>query len=355
MEKIRLGLVGCGIMMKQHAKNVNMAENLEIVAVCDVDRKRAEEVASVLDSPLITTDYKMMTDYVDAVLIALPHDLHYESGMFFARQKKHILMEKPLCNLESECIRLIETCEAEGVILMCAYPVRYWPGVVKMKEMIDSGEYGKVMQMSVWTEQLTKFSDTSWMASSRLGGGQFFSHGCHYIDIMLWFLGNPVSGMHFGTTVGTPWMLSEGTSVAILKFENGALGYHGATWGARGTKLGSNFQIHTEKGLIEYDVHDDIIRLYDSQAEHIPGEYDRERINGSLSESNYKEVWNGKNESGGKQTHFEISHFADCVLNGKKPLTDGRSALKGLQVIWKMYEAEKTNTVADLRGLGLTE
>ena len=85
--------------------------------------------------------------------------------------------------------KLIETCKEEGVTLMCAYPVRYWPGVVKLKEMIDSGEFGKVMQMSIWTEQLTKgLDETGWGNTARIGGGQFFSHGCHYIDLFLHFL-----------------------------------------------------------------------------------------------------------------------------------------------------------------------
>ena len=52
-------------------------------------------------------------------------------------------------------------------------------------------------------------------------------------------------------------------------------------------------------------------------------------------------------------TQYEIRHFVDCVINGQKPLTDAKSALTGLRIIWKMYEAEKNGMVADLRGLGL--
>ena len=77
-------------------------------------------------------------------------------------------MGKPLCNSEEECIRLMETCEEEGVVLMCAYPIRYLPGVVKLKELIDSGDFGKVMQMSIWTEQLTKTVEGDWKSNARL-------------------------------------------------------------------------------------------------------------------------------------------------------------------------------------------
>ena len=223
---------------------------------------------------------------------------------------------------------------------MCAYPVRYWPGIVKLKEMLDSGEYGKVFMMSVWTEQLTYREWDHWITTARLGGGQLFSHGCHYIDLLLWFLGQPVSGTHTGTNVGTEWMLREGTSAVTMKFESGAVAYHGATWGARGTRLGYDFQVHTEKGMLDYDHRAGTITFYSREQVHKPGEY---------SKGTVEVLWNAGD--GQKATNNEIDHFVDCVLNGKTPLTNGPETLRSLRVIWKLYEAERNNTVADLRGI----
>ena len=347
MKKLKLGLIGCGGMMKNHAKGIQELDCVEITAVCDINLEQANDVASVLNSPYVTADYKTMVDYVDAVLVVLPHHLHYPCGMFFAKNKKHIMMEKPLCNSEEECLRLIETCEENNVKLMCAYPVRYWQGVVKLKELIDSGKFGKIMQMSIWTEQYTEFWEDHWIGTAAIGGGQLFSHGCHYIDILLWFCGNPVCGSHLGTNVGTPWMLREGTSVVTMKFENGALGYHGATWGSRGTRLGCDFQIITEKGLLEFDFREGTVKLYDSLCEHVPGEVDRQP-------NEFKILWSRDAEAN-KETQHEVKHFVDCVMNDKKPLTDGRSSLQSLRVIWKMYDAEKQGIIADLRGLGLDD
>lgn len=347
---LKIGLIGCGKMMGSHVAGVKYVDNADIVAVCDVVRENAEKVAEELGGGVkIYTDYMDMVDDVDAVLIALPHDLHFECGMFFAMKGKHILMEKPLCNTEEECVKLIETCEERGLKLMCAYPVRYWTGIVKLKELIDSGEYGRIMQMSVWTEQLTGIDldftkpERKWLGTARLGGGQLFSHGCHYIDIMLWFLGEPEYGSHVGTNVGTPWMLREGTSAVTIKFKNGAIGYHGATWGARGTRLAYDFQIQTEKGLLDYEHRSGEIRFYDGIAVHEPGE--------TYSPQRSKVIW--KRADGlGKQTQHEIRHFTECVLEDKEPLTSGRVALQSLRVIWALYNAENNHTLADLRGLG---
>lgn len=218
MQKIRMGVVGCGNIANSHVKSISTLDGeVEVSAVCDIDASCAAKAAAVLGAKIIAVDYKEIISHVDAVLIALPHDLHYETVMFFLQSCKHVLMEKPLCNSEEECLRLIETAECNKKILMTAYPVRFWPIVVKMKEFVDSRMYGDVFQMSIWTEQFTKYTEDHWALSSRrLGGGQCFSHGCHYIDLLLWFLGKPVKGVHFGTNYGTPWMEKEGTSNAVL-------------------------------------------------------------------------------------------------------------------------------------------
>lgn len=342
MAKIRLGLIGCGAMMKVHARTINeCTDELEITAVCDVIRDRAVEVAEHLgNNPFICTDYQEMVDHVDAVLVALPHDLHYECGMFFVKHKKHIMMEKPLCNSEEECLKLIEACENAKLTLMCAYPVRYWPGIVKLKELVDSGEYGKIFKMSVWTEQYTHYPEGHWGTTAKLGGGQLFSHGCHYVDLLLWFLGQPVSASHMGTNMGTEWLMREGTSALVMKFASGAVAYHGATWGARGTRLGYDFQIHTEKGLFDYDHAAGTVTFYSRAEAHEPGK---------PAVTNKEVLWD--EGDGRKNTNNEIDHFVDCVLNGKTPLTSGRTALESLRAIWKIYNAEKNGIVADLRDI----
>lgn len=124
------------------------------------------------------------------------------------------------------------------------------------------------------------------------------------------------------------------------EFASGAVAYHGATWGARGTRQGYDFQIHTEKGLLDYDHHAGRITFYSNEAVHNPG---------SPSRSTQEILWD---QGGGeKLPQNEINHFADCVLHGKTPITNGRAALESLRVIWKLYDAEKHNAVADLRDI----
>lgn len=319
-----------------------LSDRMEIAATCDIERERAVRAAELYGAPVAVEDYRELTDLVDAVLVVLPHDLHHETGMYFLKAGKHVLMEKPMGNTEEECLELIRTAEETGMVLMTAYPVRFWPLVVKLKELVDSKRYGDLFQLSIWTEQYTEPPEGHWARSAkRLGGGQFFSHGCHYIDLMLWLMGKPLRGTHVGTRFGTPWMEREGTSNVAIEFESGALGYHFGTWGARGTRLGYSIHAHCTGGLLEAHISDR--KLY--------AHTNIKPENANMENASDTELLM-EDESGGKYTHFEIEHFLSCIRDGTKPLTDGLTSLEGLRVIWKLYEAERNGTVADLRGLG---
>ncbi len=349
MGKIRFGIVGCGAMGNTHLPAMQAVSDIaELSSVCDIVEERAKTAQTVLGAPHMTTDYREMIGHVDAVIVVLPHHLHREVGEFFMKNGVHVLMEKPMANTEEECLSMIKTRDESGVTLMTAYPVRYWPAIVKLKELVDSGEYGDLFHMSIWTEQYTNYSadaqKSAWTGSAKtLGGGQLFSHGCHYIDILLWFLGNPVEGTHVGTNFGTPWMEREGTSNVAIRFENGALGYHMGTWGARGTDHGYCFQLHTTKGMLEYRLNQGEIRYYRNIKSDLPSIED--------GKCNIEVLW--KEDDKTKKTQLEMRHFFECIRDHKKPLTDAEGSLQGLRVIWKLYEAEEAGKVADLRGLGL--
>ncbi len=334
MEKFHLGLIGCGAMANTYSRQFhNLKSRAQMVVTADIDEGRAKRVAEKFEAKKAVTDYREMLDDVDGVIIALPHHLHYEVAKECLEAGKHVLLEKPMANTEKECLDLMEIAKKADRVLMLAYCMRYHPLVTKMKELLDEKVYGDVFQVSVWTEQHTEYPPEHWASkASQLGGGQLFSHGCHYIDILLWYLGRPIKGTHVGTNYGTPWMEREGTSNVAIEFEGGKLGYHFGTWGARGSRLRYSFHAHCTEGMIEAAIsHGKLIA-------HANGE---EKLLIEIEP--------------GKHTHKEVEHFLDCVETGQTPFTNVTEALQGLRVIWRLYQAEEENLVADLRGLGLDE
>ncbi len=339
---IQLALIGCGNMGGAHKERFDrLKDRMRVAATVDTDLDKAMSAKAMLGADLATTDYREALLHVDAVLIATPHHLHHPIGMGCIAQGKHVLMEKPLANTEQECLDLIHAAERAGVTLMVAYIQRYHPLTIKMGELIKSKTYGDAFHVSMWTEQYTRFPGAdSWAhKAATLGGGQLFSHGCHYIDLMLDWLGEPVEGTHIGTNFGTPWMEREGTSDVAIKFENGAVAYHGATWGARGTRLGYAFHAICTEGTLELDQFKGVLYLHRDNDGHA-GKFGEPQVLAT--------------ETGGlKHTDLEMSHFLDCVERGARPLTDGLRSLQSLRVIWRLYEAEQKGVIADLRGLGL--
>ena len=333
MAIVKLALIGCGGMSATHLRRFHLlSDRLRLVAAVDVDETKARQVQEHLPGVVVATDYRSVLDQVDAVLLVLPHHLHHAVAKHCLEAGKHVLLEKPMANSEAECLDLIATAARLDRILMIAYCMRFHPVVAAMKDELDNQSFGEVFQVSIWTEQMTRYPPGHWgHRAATLGGGQLFSHGCHYIDILLWYLGEPVSGTHLGTNTGTPWMEREGTSNVTMRFAGNRLGYHFGTWGARGTRLRYAIHAHCSEGMIEADI------TRHRLLAHVGGERKL------LMES----------EAGGKHTENEMAHFIDCIDRRQTPLTDGTASLQSLRVIWKLYEAEQRGVVADLRGLGL--
>lgn len=351
MSKLKIGLFGCGGMARAHAGRFEgLSDRMEVTAVVDIETKRAQAVADLLPNrPLVTDDYRKALPVIDAALVVLPHHLHHPVTIDCLNAGKHVLCEKPLANTEQECLDMIEAARRNDRILMTAYCLRFHPLIHKMREYIVKETFGKCFQLSMWTEQHTERPPDNWACrAAQVGGGQFFSHGCHYIDLMLWIMGKPLWGAHIGTNLGTPWMEREGTSNVSIEFEGGKLGYHFGTWGARGTVLSYSFHAHCEKGMLEYRFNNRLL-FYGGAETHVP---DRVANPSPFSAQQTVTVLD-EDSANTKPTQEEMAHFLDCIENGTQPITDPISSLEGLQVIWKLYEAETKHQLADLRGMGL--
>ena len=334
---IRIGLIGCGGMGDTHRAAIQQLQGrAQFTAAVDLDLQRARDTAELLECKMAATDCRQVFDEIDAAIVAVPHNLHHPIGLELLHHGKHLLMEKPLANSEAECLDLIGAAQENGVTLMVAYCMRFHPIVMEMERLLKAKTYGDLFQLSLWTEQHTQGKPGSWMHRvETLGGGQLFSHGCHYIDILLAWMGQPLLGTHIGTNFGTPWMEAEGTSNVTIKFENGALGYHFGTWGARGTRHQYAFHAHCTEGMLEGQLNQGRLLIHRGAQEQGPdtptGQEDL------LFEA-----------EPGKHVQNELIHFVECLESGRRPLTDGVRSLESLRVIWKLYEAEEQGVVADL-------
>ncbi|MNI24970.1 putative UDP-kanosamine synthase oxidoreductase subunit [compost metagenome] len=162
----------------------------------------------------------------------------------------------------------------------------------------------------------------SWFSQKdKLGGGVLFSHGCHYIDLLIWLLGNPVSVAGIGTRLGTEWMEGEGTHHSILQFESGALAQLFTSWGTKYRSRPALLHVHTTGGC--FILGSDMLEVITEEGRK------------TLYEAPQSKVANSS-------ALGEVEHFLDSIQTGTRPMTDGFEGMKSHRVIWALYSHQAT-------------
>ena len=347
---VRLGIIGCGTMARTHlSTKEKLSGRAHYTAFADTDFGRAERMANQAGNAVSVKDFHDMLDQVDALILAVPHDLHFDIASVCLQAGKHVLLEKPLAVTEDECEALVAADTSPDPVLMVGYIMRHDNLWTEMGRLIKEEVYGKAFQVSIWTEQYTDTSRGEWLGqAAKLGGGQLFSHGCHYVDLLLDWMGRPETGTHLGTNLGTPWMEREGTSSMTIKFAGGAMGYHMGTWGARGSRHSYAVHAHCTEGMLELNHANRTISLHRDKSggdlpslESIPADT-KNRISPS-------EVVIYCDEKVGKPAYSQLSVFIDCIEKKEKPAISAKASMASLRTIWRLYEAEEKGVVADLR------
>ncbi len=228
-DKVRMGMIGCGGMMRYHIKRTLGIADTEIVALCDISdeslQKTYDSSPEVKGLPVFK-DYREMLDKVelDAVQIATPHTLHFPMGMDALDKGLHVLMEKPMVCTVDHAKKLIAKAEEKGKEVLVSYQRHYQPEFRYIKKVIEEGQIGKITYLSaLQCQQWKKGTKGSWRQIPDLsGGGQLNDSGSHLIDITLWTTGLAVEDLSaYIDNLGTPVDINSALS---FRFTNGAQG-----------------------------------------------------------------------------------------------------------------------------------
>jgi len=189
----KVGVIGCGAILRRHVEAIEKNSNFQLVAVCDNQRdilNAAQKKYSVEGY----IDYKDMVGQapVDLVVIATPNALHVDQAVFCLNSKKDVLIEKPV-SLDPAGVGIIqEAARKNARRAYCILQVRLNPSVQVFKEAIEKGLLGTIRGMSMiqrWQRPMEYF--TGWRSIPEIGGGTLHECGIHYIDIMQYVLGIP--------------------------------------------------------------------------------------------------------------------------------------------------------------------
>jgi len=228
-EEIGFGVVGLG-MGKHHCRSVRDAEGARLVAVCDLDEERLQPVAELHGCKAYTSFDEMLDDdEIQVVNIATPSGMHAQMGEQAADAGKHLIVEKPADIVPERVDTLSEAGSRNGVKIGCIFQSRLNPLNIKIREAIRGGRLGRLIGIHghlPWYRKQTYYEGAhgTWKGTWDMdGGGSLMNQGVHTIDLIQWLGGRvkSVMGM-FG--VFDHDIEAEDQTVALLRFENGALG-----------------------------------------------------------------------------------------------------------------------------------
>ncbi len=226
-EKVRVGLIGCGVMGKSLASHLRTIEQAELVAVCDAVESAVKALAKEFGVWATTNlDELLGRDDIDAVLIATPAYLHAEQTVAAAKAGKHVFCEKPMALTVEECDRMIEACRENNVNLMVGQVLRYFPIHAKVKELVESGELGRLLCLTIYRlgSGFTGVWAKEWRKSKALSGGMLMEVNIHELDYLLWVGGEVESVFAVGDNFLHPDCDYPDCVLVTLRFRNGALG-----------------------------------------------------------------------------------------------------------------------------------
>lgn len=223
----RVVLIGGGIIARNHLDAIRQTEELDAAAVADVDEAKGRSLAAEYGIAFYR-DYKEMVirEKPDIAVIALPHHLHVSCAVWCAGQGCHLLLEKPMALNVRQCDEILEAVSSSGVKLMVGHTHHYWPANIQAKELIRSGELGKLLAIHD-TRHLFYYAESrpDWfLDKEKAGGGILMNLGAHSIDKIQWLTGSRVRSVKATVTLEGPRGDVEGSGCVFLQTDSGLTG-----------------------------------------------------------------------------------------------------------------------------------
>jgi predicted dehydrogenase len=194
---IRIGIIGAGFARTTQIPAFKACAGAQIVAIASARRANAEEVAREFGIEHVESDWRALVarDDIDLVSIVTPVATHCEMTLAALDSGKAVLCEKPMAMNAAEALRMTERARAAGVLALIDHELRFLPGRMKMRDLIQNGDIGKVRHA-----KLTFRSDSradanrpwNWWSDTTQGGGALGAIGSHVIDGFHWLLGAEV-------------------------------------------------------------------------------------------------------------------------------------------------------------------
>ena len=335
---IGIAVVGAGYWGPNLVRNFASAPQYRLTWLCDINKSRAVQVLGPYSTVGATDDLEavLADERVDAVAIATPAGTHLDIALAAMRAGKHVLIEKPLAATYADGLRLVEEADRAGLVLMCDHTFCYTPAVLRIRELVHSGEIG----------------DLHFFDSVRINLGLvqpdidvLWDLAPHDISILESILPpgiEPLSvAAHAADPIGTGRAC---VAFVTLQLTGGAIAHCHLNW-LSPTKVRTTMIGGSKRALIWDDLNPlQRVTVYDRGVDLVPAQDARaeERQKAFVSYRTGDLVSPALTDR--EALASMVEEFADCIRTGRPSLTDGRSGLRVLDIL------EAASRSMELRG-----
>ena len=348
---IRFALVGPGKVAAIHAAALGRIPDARLVAVAGRDPGRtaafAQRFGARADAGLTES---IGRGGVDAVVLCTPHPGHAEQAIEAAEAGLAVVVEKPLAVHPADADRVIATCRDNGVLLSVISQRRWYPAVRRVKAAIDEGRIGApalaTLEVLGWRGP-EYYSMDAWRGTQAgEGGGVLVNQAVHQLDLLCWFMGEPLEVDGFTANVNHPEIEVEDTAVAVVRFGSGGLATLTAS-NAQRPGLWGRVHLHGRNGAsvgVETDRGSSFVAGMSAPS---PARNDLWTIPG---EARLIESWPAEDAAAmagaDPELHFHQLQLLDIVgaiRERRAPAVTGADGRRAVALFWAVYEAQRTS------------
>ena len=308
MDKLGVGIIGCGWVAGEYVKAFVADERSDIRALVDPDPANAERYRDMYDLRCsIETDAATMlrAKDVDVVAVCVPHNLHTQYVVAAAQAGKHTIIEKPVALTVEDVNRQRQAVKKAGVKTLVGFVLHWNPLLVTIDRLIEQGAFGNIFMVEVdYMHRIWMTPEEKWYASRERSGTAILTGGCHAVDAMRWFARSEAEEVCAYQVKTENPIEYPGTISVNVKFKDEKVGRTTTTFDAQ-MPYRFNIGIYGTEGSVRND------ELFAPKL--FPGQDNFMKIPCVLPDS-------------GEVAHHpfqgEVSHFLDCIVGDKRPFPD---------------------------------
>jgi len=332
MKTLKIGMVGAGWITGWHLQGFSTLANVEFVGMCQDFRGSTEQIAAKKEQfkqrcddlklkAFDSFDAMLADPALDAVIVASINPCHYNQIIAALNAGKHVLAEKPVVTDFEQLSQIEKLCEQTGRVVFPAHNFAYRGAVQQARAIIESGKLGRIVSSSfVATHAISDAHARGWRSKKALAaGGALMDSGHHLVYQILYLLGMPQTVQAFVSKIVQKEMECEDTAQMSMQFADGSVCHLMQSWASNHGNGISGIHIIGENG-----------NLIISDALYFNGEKLGTDVEYSDSFAN------------------QAKAFADCIMEGKPPVSTLRDVRDTLRLIFGAYESAEKHTVVQL-------